>query len=70
VKLACNIPLILAQLILPQLHIMITGDGIDGCGVLDSKVKHVKGQVPSGGDVMGHHAFSKFEILKNGEPLG
>jgi hypothetical protein len=38
-KLACNIPLILTQLILPQFHIMIAGDGIDGSDVLDGEVK-------------------------------
>ena len=69
-KLACNIPLVLAQLVLPQFHITITGDGIDGIDVLDSEVEHVKGRVPSGGDIAGYHTFSEFEVLKNGEPLG
>ena len=66
----CNIPLVLAQLILPQFHITIASDGIEGCNVLDSKVEHVEGGVPSGGDVAGHHTFSELKILKNSEPLG
>jgi hypothetical protein len=69
-KLACNIPLVLAQLILPHFHITIAGDGIDGCDVLDSEVEHIKGRIPSGGDVAGHHAFGEIQILKNGEPVG
>jgi hypothetical protein len=69
-KLACNIPLVLAQLVLPQFHITIAGDGIDSCNVLDGKVEHVKGRVLSGGDVAGNHALSKFKVLKNGKPLG
>ena len=68
-KLACNIPLILAQLILSQFHIAIAGDGIDGCDVLNGEVEHIKCRVPLGGDVTGYHTFGKFEVLKNGEPL-
>jgi len=49
---------------------MIAGDGVDGCDVLDGEVEHVKGRVPSGGDVAGHHTFGEFKILKDGEPLG
>ena len=49
---------------------MIAGDGIDGSNVLNGEVEHVKGRVPSGGDIMGHHMFGEFEVLKNGKPLG
>jgi hypothetical protein len=47
----------------------MASDAIDGWDVLDSK-EHVEGRVSLGGDVMGHHAFSEFEILKNSKPLG
>ena len=66
----CNIPLILAQLVLSQFHVTIASDGVDGGDVLNGKFEHVKGWVPSGGDIVGHHMFNEFKILKNGELLG
>lgn len=68
-KLACHIPVIFAQLILPQLHITIASDGVDCCDVLDSKVEHVKGRVPLGPDITGDYTFGYLEVLKDGEPL-
>jgi hypothetical protein len=68
-KLQCNIPLILTQLVLSQFHITIAGHRIDCHDMPHSKVEHVKCRVPSCCNIMGHHMFSKFEILKNGEPV-
>ena len=56
-KLVCHVPVIFAKLILPQFHIVIASDSVNCCDVLDSKVKHIKCQVPLSPDITGNHLW-------------
>ena len=68
-KLARHLPVILIKFILPQFHLAVTSDGIDGCDVFNSKVEHVECRIPPGTDIAGNHALSDLEILKDRKPL-
>lgn len=68
-KLTRHVPVVFAQLILPQFHITIASDGVDCFDVLDSKFKHVEGRVPSGPDITGHHPLRDLKLSKYGKPL-